>query len=68
VPQRLCERATECLARAGSAEQRALAATDPEMKANYADVARRWRRLAESYQFVDRVENFLTEMGQGTSP
>lgn len=60
--QRLHERAAECLAHADAMEQRAREMTNPETKANLFDTAVRWRRLAESYQFVERVEQFLAQV------
>jgi hypothetical protein len=35
--------------------------TDPTAKRDYAEMARRWRGLGESYQFVERVERFLAD-------
>ena len=61
VLQRLNERAIECLARAANAERRAQETTDPVLKSDYTDTAKRWRGLAESYQFIERVESFLAE-------
>ena len=57
--QRLSEHVAECLAHARVAERRATEATDATSKREYADMASRWRRLAESYQFVERVDSFL---------
>jgi hypothetical protein len=34
-------------------------ATDPASKREFDDMAGRWRRLAESYQFVEGVDDFL---------
>jgi hypothetical protein len=35
------------------------ATADAATKSDFADIADRWRRLAESYSFVERVERFL---------
>ena len=32
---------------------------DPADKKEYADMAARWRRLADSYQFVERITAYL---------
>jgi len=57
--QKLSENIAECLAHAAKAERRADEATDSTIKREAADMADRWRRLAESYQFVERVNRFL---------
>lgn len=57
--QKLNENIAECLARAADAQRRAEEATNATAKCEAADMADRWRRLAESYQFVDRIECFL---------
>lgn len=62
--ERLNDRAIECLAHAAEVEQRAQATINPQSKADLFDMACRWRRLAESYQFVERIELFLA----GTKP
>jgi len=40
-------------------QRRAHAAAEPATKREHADMADRWRRLAESHQFVERIERFL---------
>jgi hypothetical protein len=57
--QYLTEESVECLEHAAKAQQRADEASDPRTKREFADMARRWRRLAEGYQFVERVDDFL---------
>lgn len=59
--QTLSEHIAECFARADHAQRRADETRDPAIKANFDDIARRWIRLAESYQFVERVDRFLNE-------
>jgi len=61
VLQRLNERAAECLAHADAMEQHAQSTLNAQSKADLLDTARRWRKLAESYQFVERVEDFLSQ-------
>ena len=34
-------------------------ATDPSMKADFLQLEKRWLRLAQSYEFVERLEAFL---------
>ena len=59
--QNLNNNVADCLLRAAEVERRAREASDPELKANLLDIARRWARLAESYQFVESVDRFLIE-------
>jgi hypothetical protein len=57
--QKLIENSVECFAHATEAQRRSDMATDPASKREFDDMAGRWRRLAESYQFVERVDDFL---------
>lgn len=58
------EHIAECLARAAEARRRAEECLDPVAKENFADIARRWIFLADSYQFVERVDRFLTQKSE----
>jgi len=62
VLERLNDRAIECLARAAAMDERAQESVNPQTKADLFDMARRWRKLAESYQFVERIEDFLAQV------
>ena len=64
VLQRLNDRAIACLAHAAEMEERAYVSLHPQAKADFLDMARRWRKLAESYQFVERIEDFLDAQGR----
>ena len=71
--QKLSEQVTECFARAAESERRAREATDSQLRADLFDMARRWRHLAESYQFVDSLDHFIVDqksqwVGKGASP
>lgn len=59
--QRLTGHIAECLVHADDCERRAQTMTDVQIKADLLDLARKWRRLAESYQFVERVDGYLQE-------
>jgi hypothetical protein len=68
----LSDHVTECIAHAADAERRAGEATDSQLRADLFDMARRWRHLAESYQFVDSLDHFIVEqrshrVGKGES-
>jgi hypothetical protein len=51
----------DCLERAANAEQRALEAADSAIRNDNEMLARSWRHLARSYQFVESLERFLSE-------
>jgi hypothetical protein len=59
--QKLSDHVTECIARATDTERRAHEATDSQLRQDLLDIARRWRHLAESYQFVESLDSFLLE-------
>ncbi|MBV8754511.1 MAG: hypothetical protein JO328_16740 [Hyphomicrobiales bacterium] len=49
--QKLGGQIAHALERAHETEQRAAETADPELKASYQDIAWRYRRVAESFQF-----------------
>ena len=57
--QKLSDNIAGCLAHAAEMQRRADEATDARTKQEFADMADRWCRLAESYQFVERIGHFL---------
>ena len=59
--QKLSETIAECMAHAVAAQGRAADSIDPATKREFAASASRWRRLAESYQFLERIEVFLND-------
>jgi hypothetical protein len=58
---KLSDHVTDCMARATDSERRAREATDSQLRQDMLDMARRWRHLAESYQFVDSLDRFIVE-------
>lgn len=58
---KLSDHVTECVARAADTERRAREATDCQLRQDLLDIARRWRHLAESYEFVESLDSFLLE-------
>ena len=50
-----------CLERAANAERRALQSTDSATRSDNELLARSWRLLARSYQFVESLERFLSD-------
>ena len=57
----LSDHVTECIARAADTERRAREATDSQLRQDLLDIAKRWRHLAESYQFVVSLDRFIVE-------
>ena len=56
---KLSDHVTECITRAAETERRAGEATDSRLQQDLFDTARRWRHLAESYQFVESLDRFI---------
>jgi len=52
----------ECLEKAANARRKASSATQPEDQEFWRDMESKWVRLAESYDQVDRVGDFLRPM------
>ena len=57
---------TDCIVRAADTERRAREATDAQLRHDLLDIAKRWRHLAESYQFVESLDSFIA--GQPPQP
>ncbi len=68
--QKLDMHIADALARAAAAEARCAAGANASMCADYEALAKSWRHLAESYQFVETLERFLIDSraGMGTRP
>jgi hypothetical protein len=67
VLQNLGEHIANALERAVAADQRARNATDPELRLENERMARSWRLLARSFQFVQSLERFLIDSRQRRS-
>jgi hypothetical protein len=50
---------SDCLRRASDCETKAASAADAEVRKNFAFLADQWRRLADSYQYLERSKTFL---------
>ncbi|MGA9950468.1 MAG: hypothetical protein WBQ24_19640 [Xanthobacteraceae bacterium] len=59
--QKLGDHITNCLARAEDAERRGLETSDAETKAETMRMAKAWRHLARSYEFIESLERFLLD-------
>jgi len=58
---KISQQVADCLAKAADARERAQTITDPNIKAMYFDLERRWMMLAESFRFVERADQFLDD-------
>jgi hypothetical protein len=61
VLQKLGEHIADALERASEADRRAIEATDPIVRLDNEALARTWRILARSFQFVESLERFLID-------
>jgi hypothetical protein len=59
--QKLTEHIANALERAAEAEQRAADTPDPGLRADNQNIARSWRTLARSFEFVESLERFLID-------
>jgi hypothetical protein len=59
--QKLGDHIASCVARPDDAERRSSQASDSETKAESERMAKAWRHLARSYQFVESLERFLLD-------
>jgi hypothetical protein len=62
--QRLGDHIANCLARADDAERRGLEMANPGAKAETELMAKAWRHLARSYEFIESLERFLLDCHQ----
>src|SRR5262245_9851179 len=58
---KISEHIRDCLEHAAEANSCAQAQTDPNIKATFLDIERRWMLLVESYQFVEQADRFLDD-------
>jgi hypothetical protein len=59
VLNKLSEDAADCLRHADGCELQAKLASDPTAKQSFLDLAARWRRVAETFDYIERVDRFL---------
>jgi hypothetical protein len=57
--QKLTEKQAECLEAAARCRARADAASDPEAKRDFLEMAEHWEMLAKSYGFTERLMDFI---------
>jgi hypothetical protein len=53
--------AVECLQHAAACELQAERVNDPAAKQSFFDVAARWRRIADTFEYIERVDEFLAK-------
>ena len=51
--------AAQCLQQAEECEALAETATDPTAKRSFVDVAERWRRIADTCEYIERIDRSL---------
>jgi hypothetical protein len=61
-------KAKECYDRAAGARQRALEARDSQERQLHLDDERRWLKLAQSYDFANRLDHFLDTAAEPKHP
>ncbi len=69
--QKLSEEISDCLARGAEARRRAEEATNPRSKTEFLMQARKWNRLARSYEFAESLDRFIhgsSEAADGWQP
>ena len=66
--QNLTDEVDECLQRAGHCRQCAEAALDPNTKADFLDMERRWLSLARSYEFSEQLSRFTAPLSWRVRP
>jgi predicted amidophosphoribosyltransferase len=53
----------ECLQHATECELQAEQTSDPTAKQSFLDLAARWRRIAATFEYIERVDRFLAKPG-----
>ena len=64
--ENISEHARECLSKAEECRRIAESTSDQRVRSDFLDMERRWLRLAESYQFADRLFIWLSEAERKT--
>jgi hypothetical protein len=59
--QKLGDHIANCLKRAEEAERGADSAETPLAREQFAEMAKHWRRIAASYEFLESMERFLID-------
>lgn len=57
--ENLSERIRECYRHAEDCQQRAKIQTDPSSHRDFLETAERWLKLAQSYEFMERLTRFV---------
>ena len=52
--------AVDCLQHAAACELQAKRASDPAAKQSFLDLAARWRRIAETFEYIERVDRLVS--------
>jgi hypothetical protein len=65
---KISEQIRDALARAAEARECAYRESNPDRKSEFFDMELRWLRLAESYKFVERANQFLDDVQRHRYP
>jgi hypothetical protein len=65
VLQNLNEAVRECLQCASECRRVAESASDARIRSDFLDMERRWLKLAESYQFAERISCWIATVRRG---
>jgi len=52
----------DCLQHAAECESQSARTSDPHAKQSFIDLAARWRRVAETFEYIQRVDSFISEI------
>jgi hypothetical protein len=66
--QKLSDHIAAAIARAAESEELARQETDEVAKARYLQMADAWRHLANSFEFVQKLEEFLLDAHKSGTP
>ena len=66
--QHIGPRQRECLSRAAHCRELAENAADPSIRAEYLKMEKSWLRLADGYQFSERLSLFVTDRERTRKP
>ena len=64
--ENISEHARECLSKAEECRRIAESTSDQRVRSDFLHMERRWLKLAESYQFADRLSGWLSEAERKT--
>jgi hypothetical protein len=61
MPVKASSDVADCLRHADKCESQAARARDPGVKQSFLDLAGRWRRIAETREYIERVDRLVAK-------